>query len=503
MNNKGFWFEKNTKKFSYLAILQKTDIMFCFLLISVFCMCSYGSQLFQYVKAADIQNSITTLHNFALNSQIFSQKDTQILSTIDRLSKTYQNPAKIKLFLTNDSLNFLDQIFSVNLFSNLFTSESQQFYKSLLTEFLKYPDEVLSLLWYDKEQTYLLLLKNENEKRPNGGFFGSFAKIKIEKAQLKSFEIVDSYTIPFLAPDAVIEFSGRQSQYVWAATWGFISSNKFGFTDIDYPLIAELYSKAYPEEYVAWIFWVKSSFLEKSYPSLYHKFYERQFINASIDLIRWEDSAFKKELYLKNVHDYFQANGLKLAFSLLTKYPSNQASFPVDGMFFEQPWLNEVLKSKHILRSQDQWLVYFWDSNISFSKIDSFVDKTITVQDKDWNIIKETNLDYLPVDSLSGAKITIMYNLSISPYYQKLIEDLSKKYNVRLTQKQLHILWLDALFQTKWIVIVPKGWKLKPLDGMHYFQQTIETPQSSVFIYKTAISKNNDFVFSNFVLEKE
>ena len=51
---------------------------------------------------------------------------------------------------------------------------------NLLQDLWKHQQEVFTLLGKDQSQNYLVVLQNTNEKRPNGGFFGSFAFIKIE-----------------------------------------------------------------------------------------------------------------------------------------------------------------------------------------------------------------------------------------------------------------------------------------------------------------------------------
>jgi len=52
--------------------------------------------------------------------------------------------------------------------------------------------EVVAL---DGKKTYLVILQNNNELRPTGGFIGSFAKISFEGGRLKNLEVNDTYAI--------------------------------------------------------------------------------------------------------------------------------------------------------------------------------------------------------------------------------------------------------------------------------------------------------------------
>ena len=47
----------------------------------------------------------------------------------------------------------------------------------------------------DGKKTYLILLQNNNELRPTGGFIGSFAKVEFEGGRLKKLEVNDTYAI--------------------------------------------------------------------------------------------------------------------------------------------------------------------------------------------------------------------------------------------------------------------------------------------------------------------
>ncbi|MBP7847604.1 DUF4012 domain-containing protein [Patescibacteria group bacterium] len=50
----------------------------------------------------------------------------------------------------------------------------------------------------------MIILQNTAERRPNGGFFGSFGILKINKGKITRFEIVDSYLPEYDTPGTKI-----------------------------------------------------------------------------------------------------------------------------------------------------------------------------------------------------------------------------------------------------------------------------------------------------------
>ncbi|USN57173.1 MAG: DUF4012 domain-containing protein [Candidatus Peribacteria bacterium] len=63
-----------------------------------------------------------------------------------------------------------------------------------------YRDEVYQLLGSEQSFTYLIALQNTGERRPNGGFFGSFVIMTIDKGKITTFQPVDSYFPDSIAP---------------------------------------------------------------------------------------------------------------------------------------------------------------------------------------------------------------------------------------------------------------------------------------------------------------
>ena len=81
-----------------------------------------------------------------------------------------------------------------------------------------------SLLGFDSKKTYLILLQNNAELRPTGGFIGSYATVTLQKGQLLDVSVEDVYTADgqlrgYVEPPAPIQ------QYLGEASWFLRDSN--------------------------------------------------------------------------------------------------------------------------------------------------------------------------------------------------------------------------------------------------------------------------------------
>ncbi len=98
-------------------------------------------------------------------------------------------------------ISYLAFIFTVgkNSFSSIINNQPQKFAKNFncwkkLTPFLRNFNQLLAdFVGQNENRTYLVLLQNNYELRPSGGFMGSYAKLKFEKAGLVEFLVEDIY----------------------------------------------------------------------------------------------------------------------------------------------------------------------------------------------------------------------------------------------------------------------------------------------------------------------
>ncbi len=143
------------------------------------------------------KNSYSILDNlFKINQEI-----SQLIPLILNKNKT-----PVQILLTKKRLNNLDQLIKQSLKVSNTTLQliSQNYltkrYKKrfvLMIKMFKSFEELMEkkeyLLGENKPQTYLILLENNMELRPGGGFIGSFGVLKVADYSLKEIKIYDVY----------------------------------------------------------------------------------------------------------------------------------------------------------------------------------------------------------------------------------------------------------------------------------------------------------------------
>ncbi len=80
------------------------------------------------------------------------------------------------------------------------------------------------LIGMDKKKTYLVLLQNNNELRPTGGFIGSYALVTLDKGNLIDFDVKDVYWADGQLKGHV-EPPGELKKYLGEANWYLRDSN--------------------------------------------------------------------------------------------------------------------------------------------------------------------------------------------------------------------------------------------------------------------------------------
>lgn len=99
----------------------------------------------------------------------------------------------------------------------------------LVSDLSQYNTDIFSLLGEQEEQRYLVVLQNSAEKRPNGGFFGSFAIVTIKDAKITNIQLMDSYYPNKVAPSATMPAPTWATDTLFSGddTITFLASNKF------------------------------------------------------------------------------------------------------------------------------------------------------------------------------------------------------------------------------------------------------------------------------------
>lgn len=399
---------------------------------------------------------------------------------------------------------------------------------NLLSDLRTYQDEFFELLGKNQSFNYLVILQNANEKRPNGWFFWSFAFIKVNQGHIEDLEIIDSYYPDFIAYKTRITAPSRTSPFLPDRKIGFIAGNKFGFTDIDGKNLKDLYELMFNKTYemrkveqtmqpdlynkvlhqdIKWVIFIRSDLLENFFPSFKQKARERQFLNASVDLIRKEIRGNKKELYIKEIKQYFDNQKGNIIKSVINRF-DEIANRQYVTMYFSNisTGFNDIIKKHNLTNIFDPNFIYFRDTNVSYNKIDSFVTKHIQINDEQGTIQKDSKNDIVDISTLKNGKYTIniYYKFEIPKMYVDFIKDLEKKYEIEITDREMAILGLKSGMyeepgfgkvrkrrETKATVYFPKYITVTNVTGDIYYQAPFTAPFANGVFYQAGSIENN------------
>ncbi len=144
---------------------------------------------------ANIYNEYSAYQDVAFN-------DIPLQSRVKILDQIVQSPEVLRFLKKrlNLSLLYLEQIQSKKVLS--FWDNYLEKLKNKLTQAQKIIDLSISLARilpqltaYPEERTYLVLLQNNHELRPTGGFIGTYGILKIQNAELLDFYTKDVYAL--------------------------------------------------------------------------------------------------------------------------------------------------------------------------------------------------------------------------------------------------------------------------------------------------------------------
>ncbi len=338
----------------------------------------------------------------------------------------------------------------------------------LLSDLRKDKSEFFELMWKNQAYNYLVILQNTNEKRPNWWFFGSFAFITMDKGHIKNLEIVDSYYPDFIAYRTRIEAPIWTSAFLPDRKIWFIAGNKFGFTDIDAKNLKNLYEKMFNEtyemrkvkqtmapelyekllhQYIKWVIFIRSDTIEEIFPGFREIIWEWQFLNASVDLLRWEIAGNKKEIYINEVKDFFAKNSTNIIKSVVNNFAEFTEKQAINIWLSNvSTGLMETIEKHNLINTFKPSHIYSWDTNTSFDKVDWFVEKHIQIKDSQDDLVKESWWDIVNIGDLQPGKyfMKISYTLSVPDQYIKFIQNLEKKYNIQITDRERWILAIQS-----------------------------------------------------------
>ena len=381
---------------------------------------------------------------------------------------------------------------------------------SFLSDLYNHREEVYDLLWENHTYNYLIPLENGNEKRPNWWFFGSFAFVTLSWWHIQNLEIIDSYLADYIAPKSRINLPYWYTEYFGEKQLWFVAWNKFWFTDMDWKNLKILYEKTFNDDYdmsrvkemysweqwkllhnkyIKWVIFLDSNLLSELLPWFRDKMRERQFINAAIDIIRWEVRWNKKELYIAEVLDYFFNNSTAIAKNLINNWDDvlnkRYIQIYLSDMFVSQ-WFRDMLVKNNLNTRFQGWKIYARDVNIANNKSDDFRTKWLKLYSANWELIVSQQNDILTLEWLPVGEyqLVIDYYFFVPESYRNFISWLEKKYGIQITPREKWILVVNTvnhydwnperMWWEKWMVYYPRNIEIISVkwdvEDVKYFQ---------------------------------
>lgn len=355
--------------------------------------------------------------------------------------------------------------------------------------------DVSSLLGMEKEQTYLVVLQNTAEKRPNWWFFGSFALVTLSKWKIVDFTVSDSYhpgynrpTTKILWPDWLEKFLPERDIY-------FIGANKVWFTYHDGPQITTLYEKSYPWKKIRGVIFLRTDMFSDLLPGFEEQLRRRQYINATVDLIRGEERRWKKDIYLASLEEYLAEHRGELLEAFWMKLPTLLQERKIN-LYLESVSgkMHTLLREYDLTTRFEDDHAYFRDSNIIFNKLDMFVEKKIRLTNSNNELLGSRSDDIVELPLLRSGHIytfAIQYTLAVPESYHVLIRSLNETYGIELWQREEHILWVHHEWATRGNIYFPPYFSIIAITWDIASQRTFDTPFSHNAAYETHIWNNN------------
>lgn len=441
----------------------------------------------QHAVLADEATSLfdQDLNNLALYVSTYDPRASSVLLSMQRVVQGYKNDNFLQTYWP-DIQNILQYLSNnPDKFTQLWLHEYGAFIH-FITKLSAQSNDIFSLLWKERKQTYIIALQNTAEKRPNWGFFGSFVKVSIKDAKIVDMQFIDSYVPGIVRPDVTLESPEWSKTFLWEdPTITFLASNKFGFTDLDGKNIKKLYDRTYWDD-IRWVVFVQSDLFAALIPWFQELLWEWQFKNASIDLIRWQALPNKKELYFDGVKEFVQQNQKNIIKNVMKHFETIQNNNYIQTYLVRtSPELTALLQENSLQTVFKEDKIYLWDYNSSFNKIDTFVTKTTTILNQQWVVVGETAHDIIDISKLSPGtyQLRIQYILSIPQSYMTFIEWLAKEFSIDLNNREKHILALFPEWSTRWVLYAPKNITFTAIWGPTKTSEIFDTPFSHNAFY--------------------
>lgn len=257
--------------------------------------------------------------------------------------------------------------------------------------------------------------------------------------------------------------------------------------------IKKLYDTVYSAD-IRGVVFINSKLFSDLLPGFQEQLWEWQFKNAAIDLIRGEARPNKKELYFNGVKDFLEHHKYDLVKSI-----AQNLDHVLDNRYIQTHLVRtndafiQTLQTNNLQTVFSPDMIYLWDYNSSYNKIDTFVQKTTTLVSMDGSILRETTQDVMSIAGIPAGnyRLHIQYALTIPNSYVHFIEALSHKFNIDLNVREKHILALYAEWATRGVVYAPQSVTFSSPQGPLKAQSVFDTPFSHNAFYVVENTQNN------------
>jgi hypothetical protein len=255
---------------------------------------------------------------------------------------------------------------------------------------------------YPTEKTYLLILENNREMRPSGGFIGTYGIVKIKNAELVSFFTEDSYQLDKqVEADWDIESPEPMAKYMNQPHWYFRDANWWP----DWPTSAEkikwFYEQEGGEEKVDGVIAITPTVLEE-FLGVLGNFTVSDLLFNKANF--WEQLEYQVEygynqqgIEMKDRKDIIGDLG-KMVIDKLHSLPMNKLSELIDIT-------TGLVEQKHIQ-------LYFIDPQMQSLALENEWAGEVKSTDGDFVMLVDANLAALKTDSVMER--TLLYHLNQS-----------------------------------------------------------------------------------------
>ena len=487
-----FWFSKLKPP---LRSQAKTWVWSFFVIVVVYLVVRLFVFADFVIQASDDPTRLinTDLHTLTSYTDLIDPQLTQVLDRIYKIQTSYLSGDNIFRLHQQDIMYILTMV--QTRYHNLIQYLPAQ-YKYLtdqLYDLSFHYDMIKTYLWSEQPKHYLVILQNTSEKRPNWGFFWSFALLTVDGWHITQFKVMDSYYPNHIDPDATVSAPAWASVFLPTLDMWFVSINKFGFTDLDGYHISQLYQKIFDKP-IAGVIFVRTDIFAYIIPDFAQKIRELQFMNATVDLRRKQKLPNKKEYYLKYITEYFALHQNEIIIRIIQNLQYIASQHWIQVYLTDRPQVLESrLKKNNLTTIYNTDTIYLRDNNIAYNKLDAFVTKHAELRDSSWQLVSQTSNDYLPIGSIGTGvyDLTIYYHLNIPLSYKQHIRSLANQHHIDLTFRERHILGMTNTWDTRGMIYMPPWSTVISRQGDAYYFKTFDTDFSHNIMYKVANTRNH------------